>query len=203
MKKYILLLFVFTVSGLVYGQENKGLDAVGELSDGLVAIKKDAKWGFIDTRNKLIVDFRNDIVAENYTNDAKKESPVFKDNRSLIMELRDGIPYYGYIDRSGTTVIEPQFLNATNFNNGRALASVVNKTVKGRNEYLDMDIIQYDFFEAVIDTDGKVLKFLKELPHILMDSKKYIKPASDTRFVSEKQLAVKADDGKWEVVSLN
>ena len=41
---------------------------------------------------------------------------------------------YGYIDKTGTIVIAPQFLNATNFENGHALIIAPSKEVIGFNK---------------------------------------------------------------------
>ncbi|MFD0863804.1 WG repeat-containing protein [Sungkyunkwania multivorans] len=187
----------------LWSQEHKGLEAVGELSEGLIAIKKDGKWGFIDTENNMVIDFRDDIVGESYKSSKDRKAPKFKNDRCLIMLKKEGIPYYGYIDRTGKTVIPPQYLNATNFHEGYALAVKPYKTVRGRNKYLDKEIIQYNFAEELIDVNGNYVKSLKEMPHILMSEKKFKKPFSSSHFISSKQIAVMTQKEGWQVFSLD
>jgi len=202
MKKVFVYFMFFTLPTLMVAQDLEGLENVGQLSEGLIAVKKNNKWGFIDTSNKQIIGFRGDITAENYRSRKTEPYPVFKDNRCLITSSKDGIPYYGYIDATGKTVIEPKFLNATNFNNGYAIVILVEKSVRGKNEYLNKKIISYDFSEVVIDTEGNIVMLLRELPKILMSQKRFRKPYSATHFLSEKQIAVDTGDG-MKIVMLN
>lgn len=72
----------------------------------------------------MVIDFRN-YVHWNKDADTSKSDvmglryPMFHEGRYLITKkVEDGIPLYGFIDTSGKTVIEPQFLNVYPFKNG-------------------------------------------------------------------------------------
>lgn len=203
MKKSVFFILGMVIPFMLFCQQNdlSSLEAIGELSEGLIAVKKDGKWGFINTQNNLVIDFRVDIAPTDYQSFENQTMPMFKDDRCPITTMKDGIPYYGFIDRSGATVIEPRFLNVTSFENGHAIAIYVAKTVRGKNEYMDMDILQYTFAEVVIDTSGKIVKNLQDLPRMQMSEERYEKPYSESRFVSKDQIAIETD-GVWEIIVL-
>jgi hypothetical protein len=203
MKNIILICLLYFVSAGLSAQEYSSLEAIGELSDGLIAIKKADKWGFTDVNNNLVIDYRTGIASEHYNNKAKPEAPVFKDGLCMIKTLEKGIPYYGFIDKTGEITIPPKFLNVTNFSGDYALAILADKNIKGKNEYLNKDIIAYSFYEAVIDRKGTVIKDLRSVPHILMSKQKYKKPFSSSHFVSPRQVAVEVGKGEWQLISID
>ncbi|NER16275.1 WG repeat-containing protein [Spongiivirga citrea] len=203
MKSTLILLFFAIMPFLAFSQDIVAYEAIGELSEDLIAVKKNSSWGFIDSNNKVIINFKDNIVSENYWMDNEKKYPLFKNGLCIIVEYKDDIPYYGYINKTGTIVIKPQFLNVSNFNNGYALATVINKRVKGVNQYLNKEIISYDFFEAIIDTKGGIVKVLRDIPYLYMRPKDYEKPYSNSRFIGENMLAVQNKASKWEIVSFN
>ena len=197
----MVLLFSFPHIGVA--QNEHYFEAVGDFSDDVIAVKKDGKWGFINAKKEMVVAFRKDITISNYANDVLTSSPIFKDNRCLVMEYKNGIPYYGFINKKGEKIIETKFLNATNFYNGYALAIYAEKVVKGQNEYLKKDIISYHFSEVIIDTDGNIIKYLKDIPHILMSEKRFKKPFSDSRFLNNSLITFKNEKENWQIVSIN
>ncbi len=202
MRKTVLFFMSLLITFSLVAQEYKELQAIGELSDGLIAIQKEGKWGFIDTANKLVIDFRDDIAIAEYGQSEAEQAPKFNNGRCLIVQKKDGIPYYGYINIKGEVVVEPQYLNATNFSHGYAIVVMPNRNVRGKNEYLNMDIVRYTFYEIVIDTQGTSVAMLREMPHILMSEEKFEKPYSTTHFVSETQIALQTENDGWQVVSL-
>lgn len=203
MKNIVLafLLCVFTMG--ISAQQHSSLEAIGEFSDSLIALKKADKWGFADMKNNLVINFRSDITSEQYYRMEKTKAPIFKEGLCLIQTYKKGIPYYGFIDKTGKVSIEPVFLNATNFFGDYALAILVEKQVKGKNEYLNKDIISYTFYEAIIDRKGTVIKVLRDMPHILMSKEKYKKPFSTSHFVSPTQIAVETVKNEWQLVSID
>ena len=77
------------------------------------------------------MDFRNDLVPTKTDN---ASYPIFSNDKCLIVEVKDGVNYYGYIDKSGKTIITPQFLNATNFKYEKAIALKIHKETIGYND---------------------------------------------------------------------
>jgi hypothetical protein len=71
-----------------------------------------------------------------------------------MTEEKDGIQFIGYINAKGKTVIEPQFLNATNFKEGAAIVlKLIREQSSGMNELMK-NLVSYHYFEVVIDKDG-------------------------------------------------
>ncbi len=73
-------------------------------NEGYAAVKKDGKWGFIDSSGELVIDFQ------------------FEDALSFgghLAAIKKG-ENWGYISKYGKIVIEPDFLKAKTFFNGRA-----------------------------------------------------------------------------------
>jgi hypothetical protein len=160
-------------SVFVSAQTLENLDKIAPFNEGLAAVQKNNQWGFINTDGELVIDFRSDLTQssenENY--------PVFKDNRSLITQQKNGITYFGYIDETGATVIEPQYLNATNFMNGRAIVLKLDKIIAGQNDALGKNVVFYEYNEVLISPEGKIIAFLsKEGKNIVLDKDYLRKP---------------------------
>lgn len=194
MKKHWIFLFSFLMVFPLLAQD-KEYTAVGELRDGLIAVQRDGKWGFIDTNGDLVIDLRDDLVAY-------KESPEFHDGLCLIHEMKDGIAYYGYIDTKGNTVIPPQYLNITPFKDGYAIALKVEEKEKGTNQYLNKKIIDRNFDEVLINTKGEELKYLTPHKGILLDAKRYEQPEIVSRMLAPGVVTFKTEGGSWKVAKL-
>ena len=145
MKKLLITLVLIPFIGIAQTFEN--LDYISPFSNGVAAIKKGNEWGFIDPEGNLIVDFRNDLVATKTDN---ASYPIFSNGKCLIAHQKDGVLYYGYIDKTGKTVITPQFLNATNFEYDKALVLKVEKETIGYNDIFNKDVVSYHYFEVII-----------------------------------------------------
>lgn len=179
-------------------QTIENIDYISPFNDGVAAIKKGNQWAFIDQDGKIVVNFRNDLVS---TETDGTNYPIFSNDKCLIVEVKDGVQYFGYIDKSGKTVITPQFLNATNFNYDKALALKVHKEIIGYNDIFKKDVVNYHYFEVVIDENGNVLDHLTQLAlHI---SPKYTKskqpPVITSKLISDNLIAVKSDENKWNL----
>lgn len=197
MKKLIILLVVFMVSLLtVISQDIKNLDYISPFYDGLAAIEKNGEWAFIDTSGDIVIDYRKDLVLSNF---GEESYPIFNSNRCLIVKEEKGISYFGFIDKAGNTIIEPQFLNATSFNNGMAIVLQLHESVIGENDILDKRIIEYSYTKNVINVKGEAIMYLSERPTHVTLSKDYIRvpPKIDAKFISDKLIAIKHDDNKW------
>ncbi|HNP67683.1 MAG TPA: WG repeat-containing protein [Aequorivita sp.] len=196
MKKLLITLVLIPFIGIAQTFEN--LDYISPFNDGVAAIKKGNEWGFIDQEGKLIIDFRNDLVVTKTDN---ANYPIFEDDRCLIAHHKDGVLYYGYINKEGETVIAPQFLNATNFNNKKAIALKVHKETIGYNDIFKKDVVNYHYFELVIDENGNTIDHLTQLAIHVSPKDKNDKnpPAITSKLISENLVAVKGNNKKWRI----
>ena len=100
-----------------------------------------AKWGFINTKFKTIIDF---IYS--------KEPGDLIENRILVRSKGNK---YGFIDGNGKLIIEPTYIEAKHFVNGYSLVKV------HKRKYLADRSYNYGY--RVIDINGKVIRDLKDL----------------------------------------
>ena len=194
-----LTLIILPIFGLAQSIEN--LEFVSPFHDDMAAIKKDGKWAFINKEGNLIIDFRTDLVT---TNTEDGDYPMFNNDRCPIVAVKAGISYFGFIDKSGKTVIEPLFLNSSDFEDGTAIALEVIKKVIGKNTALDKDIVNYRYFEVVIDTDGKVMYYLNpEGINVVLD-KDFLRavPQITSKHISEDLYVVKNKKGLWNIINI-
>jgi hypothetical protein len=193
MKKLLLFILPLAMIFSLSAQELSGFSAIGEVSDGLISVKKDGKWGFINTDGTLVIDYRDDIVVT-------EGAPAFKEGLCLIGTKKEGIPFYGYMDTGGHVVIEPKYLNASSFKDGYAIVLKVEEQVRGTNQYLNKEIIDRNFDEILINTKGEELKYLNQHKGILLDAKKYQKPELVSRVLTSDMAATTDDQGNWKIV---
>ncbi|WP_203295444.1 WG repeat-containing protein [Luteirhabdus pelagi] len=200
MKKFVIALLLIPYLGIAQTLEN--LDYISPFNDGVAAIKKGNEWGFIDQEGKLIIDFRNDLVVTKTDN---ANYPIFEDDRCLIAHHKDGVLYYGYINKEGETVIAPQFLNATNFNNKKAIALKVHKETIGYNDIFKKDVVSYHYFEVVIDKTGTTIDHLTQLAlHVSPQNiKNSGSPTITSKFISANLVAVKGNNSKWQIKKID
>ncbi len=90
---------------------------VRDFSEGLAAVEKDGKWGFINTHGKFSVQPRFE-AARSF-------------NEGLAAAKSDG--RWGYLDHAGSWTIQPQFAKADDFSDGLALTDkgYIDKTGNG------------------------------------------------------------------------
>lgn len=203
MKKAIILFAIWSFipfPGNTQSVEN--LDYISTLNDGLVAIKKDNQWAFINTKGDIVVNFRSDLVT---TKSEDGNYPIFKDGRCLIIKEKDGISYFGYIDASGKVVVEPLFLNASNYNNEVAIVLKLVKEELGKNEVLGKKVVNYKYFEVAIDPNGNIKNYLTDNGiTIVLDKKHLLKPPKITsKIISENLCAVMTGNNQWTIVKIN
>jgi hypothetical protein len=200
MKNLIIILVLIPFLGIAQTLEN--LEYISLFNNDVAAIKKGNEWGFIDQDGKVIVDFRNDLVSTQTDN---ASYPIFSNEKCLIAHQKDGVLYYGYIDKTGTIVIVPQFLNATNFKDGKALVLKVEKETIGYNDIFNKDVVSYHYFEVVIDKEGKTLDHLTQLAIHVSPKDKNDKnlPTISSKFISRNLIAVKGSNNKWSVKKID
>ena len=150
----------------------------------------------MNKEGKTVIDFRNDLVL---TKIDGANYPVFYNDRCLFHKEKDGITYYGYIDTSGKTIINPQFLNALNFKEGNALALKVEKETIGYNDIFNKDVVSYHYFEVVINREGKTIDHLTQLAiHISpKDKKDENPPVITSRLISNNLVLIRSKNNKW------
>ena len=204
----IIILWVgcLVFSMAVTAQEIKDIDYVAPFHEGLAAVNKGEQWAFINLKGEIVIDYRDDILIPSQWQmpiDSKDEAnkyPFFNNGRCLIHKIKDGIVHFGYIDSEGVMVIEPVFVNATYFNEGRAIVLKVSKQLLGKNELLDKDVVSYSYNEVIIDNMGKFKTFLRGPVNLLYD-KEYLKspPKIQSRFISSNLIAVKTKNNTWQI----
>lgn len=200
MKKVVILLVVlFLIPVFVGAQSIENLDFISPFNDGLSAIKKDNQWAFINQEGAIVINFRNDLVTTKF-NDGNY--PVFVNNRCLIMKGINGISYFGYIDASGKTIIDTQFLNAQNFQNNEAIVLKLTEEFIGKNDVLGKNIVQYKYYEVIIDTDGNINQYLTPKGFNTVLDKKYIKtpPKITSRRISDNLYAIYGENKNWTII---
>ena len=88
--------------------------------------------------------------------------PVFISGRCLIKEIKDDVAYFGYIDINGDIVVEPQFINATNFKYDKAIVTQLVIYELGFNSIMEKPVVSYKYREIVIDLSGKIKNCLTQ-----------------------------------------
>ena len=202
MKKFgLLFVLAAMISTAGWSQELAEFDYIAPFNDGMAAVKIGEQWGFINDEGQQVIDLRDDLVLINYKS---KSYPIFSDGRCLITEVRDGIKYFGYIDKSGKVINEPAYLNATHYKNGYAIVLELIKREVGRNKMLKKPLVSYDYFEALIDPEGKVVHYLTdESVHITLDKDFLTEvPKITSKVISENVIAQLNANKKWIIKKL-
>ncbi|GGK18115.1 hypothetical protein GCM10007962_10380 [Yeosuana aromativorans] len=202
MKKGINLLAASLLfSAIICAQTIENIDYISNFNDGLAAIKKNNQWAFINKEGNIVIDFRNDLVTTKLDNG---DFPIFYNERCLIKKEHEGISYFGYIDTSGKTVIEPQYLNAYNFNNDKAIVLVLIKQEIGENEVLGKNIVYYRYYEAVIDINGHVNFYLTPKGFNVVLDEKHLRtpPKITSRRLSDNLYAIWNNNKKWTIQTM-
>ncbi|WP_025663217.1 WG repeat-containing protein [Aquimarina megaterium] len=200
MKTIFLTLLMIPILG--FGQTLENIDFISPFHNGLAAVKKANEWAFIDQNGTVTVDFRDDLVL---IETEEGNYPMFSNGKCIIAHKKDGVFYYGYIGKKGEIIIKPQFLNALNYQGDKALALTVYKETIGYNDIFKKDVVNYHYFEVVIDENGNVTDHLTQLAkHI---SPKYTKsknpPVITSKIISDNLIAVKGNDKKWIVKKIS
>ncbi|NOR28751.1 MAG: WG repeat-containing protein [Lutibacter sp.] len=197
MKKLLIFIICLSIPSIGFSQILTDLEEVSILKDNLLAIKKDNKWGFINKEGALVIDFRDDFVLEKGKNNTP---PFFNSDRCLIKKSNGNQYLYGYIDTSGKEVMKPQYLNASNFNNGYAIVITLLKDTVGYNEVLEKCITKSTLEEFVIDTYGNKVKYLENPRNCIPSNVTLKKPPSfHSKFIGPHLVAVLKKDNKWDI----
>ncbi len=212
----VFLAILIGLPGIVWSQSIeeinkptvKDLDQVTEFHEGLAAVRKGTRWGFIDQTGKLVIDFRDDLVwSENPMPEANgvrgMAYPRFSEGLCPVKAFKEdepNIPFYGFMDKAGKTVIPPDFLNVTEFRDGIALGVYFKKTFRGKNNF-QLNIYDYTFTEVVINPAGEMIWPLAERENIMMEARRYQTPALLAHILSADLIAVESEKPPrhWEI----
>lgn len=203
MKRTILFtLILLSIPSWGISQNVMDADVVSSMHEDRIAIKKGNQWAFMDAEGQIAINYRDDLVP---TKTEDGNYPLFKNGRCLIIEKKDGISYFGYIDTMGKTVIEPQYLNAGNFKDQRAIVLLLERTELTTNIALKKPVVSYDYFEVIIDGNGKVLTYLNKEPTHVTLSADHLRnpPALNSKFISKNLVAVMTKEKKWTVIKID
>ncbi|MGY5846942.1 WG repeat-containing protein [Salegentibacter sp. HM20] len=206
MKTIYIYLMSFLMPALLSGQVLQDADFVGNFYNSYAAVKKGNQWAFLDSLGNLSVDFRDDLIYNEKASErtdlgvASQKNPLMTDGLAIIRKMKNGIPWYGFIDAKDNTVIEADFLNVSGFKNGKALAIKVEGRELGRNDVLDKRIVSYKYDVVLIDKTGEVVQYLAG-PFPVSVSPKKLREAPEilARRLSENLIAVRNPDKRWEV----
>jgi hypothetical protein len=153
----------------------------GDFKQGLAPVQLGRKWGYIDLNGKLVVvpqfqaagEFSNGLAQFEVWNtiscdlSASESASYTKDSAPLYaFRLHDARPLdfgecfsrdarFGFVDRSGSIVIPPTFLDASDFSEG--LAAVRPESIQGKYGYIDKTgrtAIQPRFDQALPFSEG-------------------------------------------------
>ncbi|NNK18208.1 MAG: WG repeat-containing protein [Maribacter sp.] len=210
MKKIIIMFSLLLIIPIAVSSQTeiKTYDEIAPFSEGLAAVRVGNEWGFINEDAKLVIDFRDDFV---WNQDADTSIPgvlgirypQFKNGRCMIQTLKvNNIPYYGFIDTSGETVIQPEYLNITEFDQENAIGIFVREMFQGQNE-IKLDVVEYIFTEVVVNTNGEIVWPITEREHALTAKRRYETPALKAKLIAKDLLVFQTKDNKWETKKLN
>jgi hypothetical protein len=188
--------------------ESTQYDEIAPFNEGLAAVRVGNQWGFINEEAEIVIALRDDLVwnSEADTNIPGVMGiryPEFKNGRCMVQVFKeDNIPYYGFIDITGKTVIQPEYLNITQFDYNKAVGIYVRQTFQGKNE-IKLDIIEYIFTEVLVNTNGEIIWPIAEREHILTAKRRYETPELRAKLIAENLLVFKTKDNKWETKKLD
>lgn len=209
MKNKFYFLVAMLVPLYLLGQTIEGLTFVSPIQNGYTSVLKANKWGIIDSAGVLVVDYRSDLIYnENPTTHidlgvASIKFPGLYNGRAVIKKTNNGINYFGFIDATGSTVIEPQYLNVSNFKNGLAFALKIEEKFLGTNDLLDIKVKSYRYDIVLINKKGEVNLFLAgPFPIGFSEQKLKNPPPIEARWIGKQLVAVKTPDKTWKIINI-
>ena len=112
--------------GGLYGYINKKgkfvippkVDLAGDFSEGLAYVVKNDKVGFIDKQGRW-------VIPPRFAQGKKSIYKLFGDGLAPVALIIGDKTRWGYVDRTGKMVIQPTFADASPFNDGIAMVTVV------------------------------------------------------------------------------
>ncbi len=200
----LTILFILPISA----QELENIDEIAPFSEGLAGVRKGTQWGFINGQGELVIAFRDDIYWNENADSSRKDVlgiryPKFSDGLCMISKsVEDGIPVFGFINTTGNSVIEPQFLNVYPFENGYTTGVLLDKTVKGENEF-KLEIYEYKFFDVLVKSSGEIAEYFQRRDNILMSSRRYTTPKIEAKILVHRLVAHRGNNKRWQISKID
>ena len=95
--------------------------AAGIFTDGIAAVEKDGKWGYVNSKGEQVIPFEYDAIkGYSAMHEADKDTP-YESSEGYVTVCKDG--KYGILKSDGTEVVPCRFSSLTTVHNGRAFAS--------------------------------------------------------------------------------
>lgn len=206
MKKLLSAFVLLLIPLIGFSQVIKDLDLITPYNEGYAAVRKNNQWGFINSEGILVTPFRRDLIFNEKPSGstdmgvAGLRFPQMANERSIIKAVKNQVPLYGFIDPSGKVVIEPEFLNVSQFQNGYALALKVDEERLGVNPLLGKGMLAYKYDVVLIDSNGAVKQYLAgPFPVSVSREKLRTAPPIRAKFLSENLISVQGPNKLWEV----
>ena len=98
----------FIKNGNGFDISDLGFEEIGDYSEGLINVRYNGKWGYLDKTGKNVIPFRYDFAD------------IFSCRRALIGINENGEILFGNINHNGDLSIKIQFSFASNFASGKA-----------------------------------------------------------------------------------
>ncbi len=117
--------------------------AIGYVSEGLIWVKCNGNFGYINTKGKIIID-----TTLNYNKVGGFKEGMAIVQKEIINPDHINTMYYGFIDKNGKEIISPEYDYAEDFQNGRA---VVGRYLVDENGVAEL-------FKFYIDKNGIEIK---------------------------------------------
>jgi WG containing repeat len=136
------------------------VERFGSLADGLIAVKVDGKWGFMNTSGQIVIAPQFDPDVDEYAQDVFYGT--FRDGLAVVKSNGK----WGYVNKSGKFLIPPRFDKAKHFEGSLAIVSVKGKwgLIDRRGEFVAPPTFERveSFAEglAVVSPDGKSFGFI-------------------------------------------
>jgi hypothetical protein len=181
-------------------------------------IGEKGKWGYIDKGGKFVINasykdatvFQEGIawvVSDNaapsaidkngeikFTLKEAEQVRLFSEDLAAFSKVDSTRTIWGFVDKSGKQIINPQFDAVGNFKDGKC--SVKNKD--GKWGYIDKSgkiIINYQFDDAYNFEDGKAIVYLDEKAGVIDEDGKYIiNPQFQYAFIDNDEYLIYQDD---------
>lgn len=110
--KYFKRSFINKEGKVIFGSNQGEIEDHARFSEGLAAVKKDGKFGFIDKNGTFVIEPQFSIRGTN-------QIPSFSEGLAPMQKDMK----WGFIDKKGNFVIEPQFERVCDFHEGLAAVS--------------------------------------------------------------------------------